>query len=222
MTKRVQFMAIAAALVLHAGILLFGGLLLLPQNRAKHHTIEDVSIEAEQKPEDKQEQKAKELEVEKQQRPEAPPELKEEAVPLDLAQLEMALDGGGGAGGDFLTRLPASLGGRSGLAIEAAMDTTLDTVCSLSDLDQPPRATFQPAPEYPTALRRQKADGSVVVLFIVDRNGRVSNPIVQQSSQPAFEAPALQAVRRWRFEPGKRNGESVAFKMRAPIRFRSR
>jgi protein TonB len=45
---------------------------------------------------------------------------------------------------------------------------------------------------------------------------------VQQSSDPAFEAPALQAVRRWRFEPGKRNGQSVAFKMRAPITFKAR
>ena len=45
---------------------------------------------------------------------------------------------------------------------------------------------------------------------------------MQKSSHPAFEQPALQAVRRWRFEPGKRGGKPVSFKMRVPITFKSR
>ena len=72
------------------------------------------------------------------------------------------------------------------------------------------------------ALRRQKLDGSVSVVFIVGTDGRVVNPVVQSSTNPAFEQPALQAVRRWRFEPGQRNGKAVTFKMRVPIAFRSR
>jgi protein TonB len=47
----------------------------------------------------------------------------------------------------------------------------------------------------------------------------VQRATVQKSSHPAFEAPALTAVGKWRFEPGKRKGESVAFKMRVPITF---
>ena len=224
MTKRVQILAIFAAVVVHAGILLFGGLLLLPQHRTRRVLVNDVNLEAEQKPEEKPEQKTeKDLEVEKQARPDTPPpELKEDAAPLDLAQLEMAMSGATGGGGDFLTRLPATLGGRGGLAVDAVADTAFDAAFSLADLDQAPRATFQPAPEYPSALRRQKLDGSVQVLFIVNPDGRVANPVAQAATHPAFEQPALQAVRRWRFEPGKRNGQPVSFKMRVPIRFRSR
>ena len=50
-------------------------------------------------------------------------------------------------------------------------------------------------------------------------DGRVANPVAQAATHPAFEQPALQAVRRWRFEPGKRNGQPVSFKMRVPITF---
>jgi protein TonB len=42
---------------------------------------------------------------------------------------------------------------------------------------------------------------------------------VQSSSDPVFEAPSLAAVKQWKFEPGKRNGKPVRFRMRVPITF---
>jgi protein TonB len=102
----------------------------------------------------------------------------------------------------------------------AATEAATDQIFALADLDQAPRAVFQPAPEYPSALRKQKLDGTVHVLFMVDKTGRVESPLVQKSTNPGFEAAALQAVKRWRFEPGKRNGEPVVFRMRVPITFK--
>ncbi len=158
---------------------------------------------------------------EEEQKPPPMPELAESAPPMDLSQLELALEGGAGGGGggvgDVLARLP---GTRESMAGEAQKDE--EQVFSLADLDQPPKAVHQPAPEFPAELRRRKTEGSVSVLFIVDRGGRVENPIVQKSSHPALEQPALQAVRRWRFEPGRRNGQAVPFRMRVPISFISR
>ena len=43
--------------------------------------------------------------------------------------------------------------------------------------------------------------------------------MVQKSSDPVFETPALAAVKQWKFEPGKRNGQAVRFRMRVPINF---
>lgn len=211
------FMAVCVLL----GFMLFGRLL-FPHLDAKKTASVDVSIEEQakqEKPEEKEE-KPKELAVEKQTPPEKAPELKESPAPLDLAQLELALSPelGEGAGGDFLTRAPAALSGRASAAAEA----TSDPVFALDDLDQPPRVLSQPAPEYPSALRKQKLDGTVYVLFMVNRTGRVDTPIVQKSTNPAFEAAALQAVKRWKFEPGKRNGAAVVFRMRVPITFKSR
>ena len=66
---------------------------------------------------------------------------------------------------------------------------------------------------------RKKLPGSVSVLFIVDQQGRVENPIVQKSTDPVFEKSALNAVKQWKFEPGKRKGQPVRFRMRVPITF---
>jgi protein TonB len=57
------------------------------------------------------------------------------------------------------------------------------------------------------------------VIFIIDRNGRVTNATVQKSTHHEFERPALTAVKKWKFDPGKRGGKPVQFKMRIPITF---
>lgn len=158
-----------------------------------------------------------EPEQEEQQQEEAkPPELSEEAPPLDLAQLELALNpgmGGDGLGGDFVVKLNVMAAtGSSGGGEE------VDSLFSLADLDQQPRIVYQPGPTV-TADMRKKLPGSVSVLFIVDQQGRVENPIVQKSTDPVFEKAALNAVKQWKFEPGKRKGQPVRFRMRVPITF---
>jgi protein TonB len=154
-----------------------------------------------------------EEEVEEEEAPESTPELTESAPPLDLSQLEMALEPTVGEGlfGDFTVKLVNQLveGGGAGL----------DEIFSLSDLDQKPRPIFQRPPTYPAELRKQKRQGTVYVLFTVDRQGRVADAKVDQSTDPAFERPAIEAVKQWKFEPGTRKGEPVQFRMRVPITF---
>ena len=218
--KGMQIASFVVAVLVLLGFLLFGGLLIFPQHSTEKKNLLDVSIEEEAKPDKPEDEKPKEIETEKQAVPEKAPELKEEPAPLDLAQLELALNPGlsDGAGSDFLSRAPAMLSGH----VAAATEVVTDQIFALADLDQAPRTVLQPAPEYPAALRKQKLDGTVYVLFMVDRTGRVDSPIVQKSTNPAFEPAALQAVKRWRFEPGKRNGQAVVFRMRVPITFKSR
>jgi protein TonB len=216
--KGTQIASFFMALLFLAGILLFGGLLFLPMQGHKKDVV-DVTIEEEAKPDEPEEEKPKDLEVRKEAPPEVAPELKEAPAPLDLAQLELALNPGlsDGGAGDFLSRAPSALS--SGQAAAMA-ETAADQIFALEDLDQAPRAVFQPAPEYPAALRKLKQDGTVYVLFMVDQAGRVESPIVQKSTNALFEPAALQAVKRWRFEPGKRNGQPVVFRMRVPITFK--
>lgn len=147
----------------------------------------------------------------KQEEKPPPPELAEEAPPLDLSQLELALNPGfseGWMGGDFAVKLNTV----------ATKSDQLDAVFSMADLDQKPRVIYQPGPTLDAAARR-KTPGTVYILFIVDQRGRVENPVVQQATDPVFEKPALAAIKQWKFEPGKRNGKSVRFRMRVPITF---
>jgi protein TonB len=91
-------------------------------------------------------------------------------------------------------------------------------LASIADLDQRPRPTYRVGPRM-TAKLRKRTPGKVYVIFIVDEQGRVVNPKVERSSDPIFNQPAINAVKRWRFEPGKRGGRSVRFRMRVPITF---
>jgi protein TonB len=143
---------------------------------------------------------------------EPPPEMREEAPPLDLAQLDLALNPGVGDGwgsADFELDLKTLAGGGGG---------GLGDILDAGDLDQKPRPTYQPSPVIDAKIRKA-APGSVYITFVVDADGRVQEPQVQRSTDPVFERSALAAIKKWRFEPGKRKGEPVAFKMRVPITF---
>lgn len=153
-----------------------------------------------------------EEEPEKEEKPdETPPELAEEPQRLDLSQLEVAIDAAMGSGwmtGDFGVKLNA---------IKAAAGD-VDALFSLADLDQQPRVIYQPGPVLEPSSRR-RSPGSVAVLFIVDQNGRVENPIVQSPTDPALDKAAVSAVKQWKFEPGKRRGTPVRFRMRVSVTF---
>lgn len=143
---------------------------------------------------------------------EAPPELSEDSQPLDLGAMEsLALGPTGGSGwlgGDFGVKLSnVASGGKD-----------VDALFSFADLDQKPRVVYQAAPTIDNAVRKA-APCTVHVLFIVDQNGRVENPIIQHPVDPAADRAALNAVKKWKFEPGKRAGKAVRFRMRVPITF---
>jgi protein TonB len=86
-------------------------------------------------------------------------------------------------------------------------------------LDNAPRARFQAQPIYPFEEKRNGVAGEVLVDFEVDESGQVRNPRVVRSSARAFEEPTLRAVAKWRFEPGRRHGQIVAFRMNVPVIF---
>jgi protein TonB len=145
--------------------------------------------------------------------PEQAPQFTEKAAPLELSQLELAMTAGFGDGlfGDFTVRLSNSL--------LDSDNESVDRIFSLADLDQRPRVLFQRMPTYPPEMRKRKRQGTVYIVFRVDTRGRVLQPTVDRSSDPAFDRAALEAVKQWKFEPGTRNGEKVQFKMRVPITF---
>lgn len=228
---------VGGAIFLHAGILLFGGLL-FPRVKAEGGGLQEVELLSEdttaaEKDKEKQEESATdeqdELETETEQAPDAAEILKNldlsttpDAPALEAASLsaiEQALSGQGG-GGEFADALSFSSGGRiGGTGTAGELDDKLASAFSLAEIDQKPRAIFQPTPLYPSVMRAKKVEGVVTVIFVVDASGKVTDPRVEKSTDPAFEKPALDAVKQWKFEPALRSGERVACKMRVPIRF---
>lgn len=90
---------------------------------------------------------------------------------------------------------------------------------SIEGLDHTPKALSQVPPVYPYELKREGVEGEVLVAFIVDEEGCVTHPQVVRSSNSGFETNTLQAVAKWRFEPGKRYGRIVCFRMAVPVSF---
>ena len=94
------------------------------------------------------------------------------------------------------------------------------TVCNLKDLDCLTRARSQPAPIYPADLLGQGIEGTVVVEFIVDLEGNAHSASVVSATHSGFSDAALGAVGRWKFEPGRKTGRKVRFRMSVPVVFR--
>jgi TonB family protein len=86
-------------------------------------------------------------------------------------------------------------------------------------LDRTPEVIDQAAPDYPFSLRLEGKRGEVTVQFWVETNGSVTHPEVVKSTHPDFEAPAVEAVLKWRFKPGVKDGLPVAVHMQVPIIF---
>lgn len=144
---------------------------------AKDLTIRSVDAVVEPPPPPPPMEEQEEPEPEEQ--PPPPPAV--DAQPLDLSQLELALNPGDGGfgGGDFAINLAGVTGNSD----------EVDAIFSLSDLDQKPRVVYQPAPIYPPELARKNMQGTVYVLFIVDKTGRTRDLKVQKSTHPAFNNP---------------------------------
>jgi TonB family protein len=85
---------------------------------------------------------------------------------------------------------------------------------------QPPQLIEQAKPDYSEALRVAGIGGQVVVQFGVDDTGAVQNVSVFTSDHPELDAPAVEAVKKWKFKPALRDGEPVATRiMRVPVTF---
>ena len=96
----------------------------------------------------------------------------------------------------------------------------LKNIFNLADLDERPSPTFRKEAVYPFEMRRSGLKGDVLVEIIVDTNGNVRDPFIVSSSNPAFEAPALQAISVWKFKPGKKGGMPQNTRVRVPFGFK--
>ena len=68
----------------------------------------------------------------------------------------------------------------------------------------------RPAPRYPVHELRRNQQGWVVLNYVVTDDGRVIEPVVEQSSgSRAFEDAAVYTVKSWRYEPARMNGKPV-------------
>jgi len=77
-----------------------------------------------------------------------------------------------------------------------------------------------PKPDYPELARQMRQQGVVELSVVVDAAGSVAEVSISRSSgYPMLDQAAVQAVRRWRFEPARAGGLPVPSKVQVPVRF---
>lgn len=101
----------------------------------------------------------------------------------------------------------------------ATFGKNISNLFNIGDLDQRPVARLQPQPTYPYDMKRAGINGSVVVEFIINTEGDVIQTQIVRSSHREFEAPALAAVQKWKFKPGRKGGRVVNVRASQLIEF---
>lgn len=143
--------------------------------------------------------------------PEALPEPKLADTPLQIpliADLDVAVGSGG------------ALEGFGEVRKLTTVETVQDEAFDVADLEKRPEPLSQVAPAYPPELRKARIEGVVTLVFLLSEQGRVEDARVENSSRPEFEKPALEAIKKWRFRPGEKDGQPVRTFVRIPMRFR--
>ena len=131
------------------------------------------------------------------------------------------------------------------------MDATLDLDAPLAELPPPPplpqpeQAEEVPEPEifviveemptligglaglqqkihYPEMARRAGVEGRVILQFVVDEEGRVTDAVVLRGIGGGADEEALRVLRQARFTPGRQRGVPVRVRMTLPVVFKIR
>lgn len=82
-----------------------------------------------------------------------------------------------------------------------------------------PEVIFNPEPSFSDEARKAKAQGIVLLLLVVGKDGRPYDIHVGQSLGMGLDEKAVEAVNRWRFRPATLNGQPVATRIAVQVDF---
>jgi TonB family protein len=94
------------------------------------------------------------------------------------------------------------------------------TVYKVADLSVPPRVASKVEPKYTAKARAAKIQGKVVLKMVIKANGRADQIQVAQSLDKGLDANAIAAIRKWHFDPGKKDGKMVPVAATIEVNFK--
>jgi len=84
----------------------------------------------------------------------------------------------------------------------------------------PPMAIFKVKAGYSDEARQACVEGDVLLSVLIDRRGRMTDVRVLRPIGRGLDEEALSAVKKWRFQPGKKDGQNVAALAQQEFAFR--
>lgn len=83
-----------------------------------------------------------------------------------------------------------------------------------------PVPIFKVEPEYSEEARKAKFQGTVLLAIVVDETGKVTNVRVIRPLGMGLDEKAIEAVTKWRFRPGYKDGKAVPVMANVEVNFR--
>jgi len=83
-----------------------------------------------------------------------------------------------------------------------------------------PGVIFKVDPEYSEEARKAKYSGTVLLQLVVDIDGKAKEIKVQKGVGLGLDEKAIEAVQKWKFSPGKKNGQPVRVYATVEVNFR--
>ena len=82
-----------------------------------------------------------------------------------------------------------------------------------------PRVIYDPEPEFSEEARKAKFQGTVILWVLIGADGRVHEAKVYRSVGMGLDEKAIAAVRTWRFEPARKDGQPVPVQVNVEVNF---
>ena len=83
-----------------------------------------------------------------------------------------------------------------------------------------PQLVFKVEPEYSEEARKAKFQGTVVLYVVVDEKGQPRDLKVVRPLGLGLDQKAIEAVQKWRFKPGLKDGRPVSVSAQIEVNFR--
>lgn len=98
-------------------------------------------------------------------------------------------------------------------------DTRVTRITHFEDASSDRVPWVTAVPQYPKPARRDRIEGEATVCYKINKNGRITNPSVRQSSHKMFAKPSLKAIKQSSYEPIRPDQEVSKVKTCRTYRF---
>lgn len=95
----------------------------------------------------------------------------------------------------------------------------IDQAVAITDDITPPRLTEVASPYYTDEAKKNKVEGTVTLLIVVDKKGDVIDAKVVKGLGHGLDENAVIAVKEWKYKPAQKDGVPVAVKMEVTVEF---
>jgi TonB family protein len=119
------------------------------------------------------------------------------------------------------TSEPVGRGARSGSGIGIGVGVGVGSgEASATNGASAPQIVYRTEPEYSDAARKAKWQGAVVLSLLVDETGKPTEIKVKKSLGMGLDEKAIEAVQKWQFKPGMKDGKPVPVAANVEVEFR--